>query len=81
MPPGSAETAGGAVMGPPAALAADKQAAAEAPAGASPSCSSDTWQELAVSEAPVKRSAQELVDDARHAAASCQVIFRTSAHC
>jgi hypothetical protein len=56
-------------------MATNKQTAAEAPAGASPSCSSDTWQELPASAAPLKRSAQELLDDARHAAANYQVII------
>jgi hypothetical protein len=74
MLPGSLGRAVEAGIGPQALTAADKHSAAEAPAGASPSCSSDTWQELPVSAAPAKCNAQELLDDARHTAASCQVV-------
>jgi hypothetical protein len=73
MLPGCSGTAVIAEVGLPAVTAADKQSAAEAPAGVSPSCSSDTWQELAASAAHLRRTAQELSEDAQHAAASSKV--------
>ena len=80
MLPGSSGTAVVTEIGLPAVTATGKQVAVEAPAGASPSCSSDTWQELAASAAPSKRTAQELSEDARHAEASKASVQHGAAH-